>query len=67
MVIKNTNLVIQWVRKIGLSNKDYIQNNKENPYNKNIPEDLYELKDWAKRYTEIINKAKEDFSIRLYI
>ena len=66
-VIENPNLVEDWVSEIGLSIKDYIQNNKENPYNKNIPEDLYELKDWAKRYTEIINKAKEDFSIRLYI
>ena len=66
-VIENPNLVEDWVSEIGLSIKDYIQNNKENPYNKNIPEDLYELKDWSKRYTEIINKAKEDFSIRLYI
>jgi glycosyltransferase involved in cell wall biosynthesis len=66
-VIENPNLVEDWVSEIGLSIKDYIQNNKENPYNKNIPEHLYELKDWAKRYTEIINKAKEDFSIRLYI
>ena len=66
-VIENPNLVEDWVSEIGLSIKDYIQNNKENPYNKNIPEDLYELKDWANRYTEIINKAKEDFSIRLYI
>lgn len=66
-LIDNPNIVQDWVLAIEKSIEEYITNVKVNPFVKEIPENLYDIRDWYTRYNLLTENAKEAFNIRYYI
>jgi glycosyltransferase involved in cell wall biosynthesis len=61
-LIKNPNMITNWVSEIENSIEEYMANANVNPYLKQIPIDIYSLDTWCKNLDTIIKNAK--FSIK---
>lgn len=66
-LVKNPHQVDFWVKSIEDSIQEYTRNNNKNPYFDNIPDGLYEIEEWKKRYNKIILNSKERFDYRFYL
>lgn len=66
-LIDSPHLVEEWVLEIHKSIEDYITGGRTNKYLENIPENIYDMNDWYKRYNFQIEQAKIAFEHRYYI
>ena len=66
-LIMNPNYISEWVSEVDKSINEYIQNQRVNPYAKDIPENLFDIEDWYERYNRIAKEAKINFKHRYYI
>lgn len=66
-LIENPNIVDDWIEGINHAITTYDTNNRINPYVAEIPDDLYDIHDWYLAYNQLIERAKESFSLRFYI
>ncbi|TMM31349.1 glycosyltransferase family 4 protein [Polaribacter aestuariivivens] len=66
-LVKKPNIISCWVSEIEKAILTYENNNKINPFLKNIPQNIYDIKDWCKRYNNNIIEAKKSFKNRYYI
>jgi glycosyltransferase involved in cell wall biosynthesis len=66
-LIEHPNIIQNWVDEIIKSIKEYKSLNNKNPYQQNIPDKLFDMKNWVDNYNKIIKTAKENFLIRYYL
>lgn len=57
-LIKNPNIIEEWLEEIDKSIEEYKSNNFQNPYIKNLPKDLYSLENWSENMNNLIARAK---------
>lgn len=57
-LIENPHFIEEWVEEINKSIQEYIANNYQNPYLKNLPEKIYDLGEWCVKMDALINRAK---------
>ncbi|MBF8150982.1 glycosyltransferase family 4 protein [Winogradskyella sp. F6397] len=57
-LVENPNFEKSWVDAINYALKLYISNALENPYSSKTPKNIYDLAEWRKKITEIINLEK---------
>jgi glycosyltransferase involved in cell wall biosynthesis len=67
MLIEKPNFVEEWVQGMTAALEIYKNEGFVNPYIKSIPEKVYDIEDWYKRYNVLSENAKRSFNLRFYI